>query len=217
MHHCATMRIFITIILIALCSLCQADFYRSDDLRVQRWENAKVSPRNKARVDRIISRIVKNKSRYVSVDNKSQVPWYIIAVLHNMESGGSFRHHLHEGSPLSGRTRWVPKGRPRWGKPPYRWEDSAKDALAYDSMGSVRWSYLFDTVWAIERYNGTGYWKYHRSVPTPYLYAGTTIERKGKYVSDGKWSSTAISKQIGAGAILKRMEAKKILKFSLLK
>ncbi len=205
------MRVFIALIL--LLNAVHGQVYKSGDERVKRWGRAAVKVRQVAQVDRVVARILRNKARYVSVDDESQVPWYVIAVLHNMESGGSFRHHLHEGSPLSGRTRWVPKGRPKWGKPPYKWEDSAKDALAYDKMGGVRWAYLFDTLWAIERYNGSGYWRYHRAVPSPYLYAGTTIEKRGKYVSDGKWSSTARSKQIGAAAILKRLEAKCVIDF----
>ena len=208
--------------IIAFCLLLMSCFsagqvYKSDDLRVQRWTKAEVKSYKVNQVDRIVDRIITNKKRYVFVDNKTDVPWYIIAVLHNMESSGSFKHHLHEGSPLTGRTRWVPKGRPTWGKPPYKWEDSAKDALVYDNMGNVRWAYLFDTIWAIQRYNGTGYWKYHRSTPSPYLYAATTIERRGKYIADGKWSSTAISKQIGAAAIIKRMEHKGLIKFCRLK
>jgi lysozyme family protein len=217
------MRLFFTILILAcayifsLSSLAVGEVYRADDLRVKRWFSAKVKSHKVMQVDRVVARIIANKHRYVVVDNKTQTPWYVIAVLHNMESGGSFRHHLHEGSPLSGRTRWVPKGRPKWGKPPYKWEDSAVDALAYDKMGDKRWAYLFDTLWAIQCYNGTGYWKYHRSTPTPYIYAATTIERRGKYISDGKWSSTAISKQIGAGAIIKRMEATGIINFNRLK
>lgn len=216
------MRFFITLlgwilIFFAVANFVSAEVYRADDLRVKRFRKAAVKPHKVMQVDRIVARIMSNKSRYVSVDSKTSVPWYVIAGLHNMESSGSFRHHLHEGSPLYGRTRWVPKGRPKWGKPPYKWEDSAKDALAYDNMGSVRWAYLFDTLWAIQRYNGTGYWRYHRSTPSPYLYAATSIERPGKYVSDGKWSSTAISKQIGVAAVFKRMEVKGILNFGRLK
>ena len=158
-----------------------------------------------------------HKARYQAVDRKTGVPWYVIGVLHNMESGGSFYHHLHCGGTLNARTRWVPKGRPKTGKPPFTWEYSAVDALTYDNMGAVRWAYLFDTLWAIERYNGIGYWKYHRSVPTQYIYSKTSIEKPGKYVADGRWSSTARSKQIGCGAVFKRMEDKGILKFSRLK
>lgn len=191
--------------------------YNEDDLRVQRWKQAKVEPRHKPKVDKIARRILLNRKRYEAVSKDTGVPWYVIAGLHNMESSGSFRHHLHEGSPLKGRTRWVPKGRPKTGKPPFTWEESADDALKYDRMGDVRWDRLYDMLWAIECYNGSGYWRYHRSTPTPYLYAKTTIEKPGKYVSDGKWSSTAISKQVGVAAIFKLLESRKVLDFSDLK
>ena len=192
-------------------------YERGEDLRVKRFVRATVPSQHIPKVDKVIRRIILAKTRYQAVDAKTNTPWYVIAALHNMESGGSFKHHLHEGSPLGGRTRWVPKGRPRSGKPPFTWEYSAQDALLYDKMGEVRWAYLFDTLWAIEKYNGTGYWKYHRSTPTQYIYSKTSEEKAGKYVSDGKWSSTARSKQVGVGAIFKRMEQKGILSFSRLK
>ena len=210
----------ITSLLLALGSAAGADVYKHDDLRVQRWLSASVPARHVPAVDKVVRRIMLHKARYVAVDKQTGVPWYVIAGLHNMESSGSFRHHLHEGSPLTSRTRWIPKGRPKTGSPPFLWEYSAKDALNYDSMGSKRWAYLFDTLWAVQCYNGTGYWRYHRDVPTPYLYSKCTVfgkEKPGKYVSDGKWSSTARSKQIGVAAIWRRMEAKGILCFRRLK
>ena len=202
----------------SLCIFASVEAYeRESDLRVQRWLKADVPSRYCPAVDKVVRRIMLNQKRYKAVDAKTDVPWYVIAGLHNMESSGSFRHHLHEGSPLYRRTKWIPKGRPKTGSPPFSWEYSAYDALTYDNMGSKRWAYLFDTLWAVECYNGTGYWKYHRSTPTQYLYAKTSIERPGKYVSDGKWSSTARSKQIGVAAIWKRMQSKGILCFSRLK
>lgn len=187
------------------------------DLRVQRFLDAEVKKQYIPQVDKVVRRILLNKQLYKNVDCKTDVPWYVIAGLHNMESSGSFKHHLHEGSPLYRRTRWVPKGRPKTGAPPFTWVESAQDALSYDKMGQKRWAYLFDTLWAVEGYNGTGYWRYHRSTPSPYLYAKTSIEKPGKYVSDGKWSSTARSKQIGVAAIWKRMEELKVLNFKALK
>jgi len=185
-----------------------SEHYNGQDTRVLRFKEAYVPSRAKPQVDKVVRRILLNKRRYQSVAKDTGVPWFVIASLHNMESSGSFRHHLHEGSSLSGRTRWIPKGRPYNGSPPFTWEESAEDALAYDKMGSKRWGYLFDMLWSIEGYNGTGYWRYHRSTPSPYLYAKTSIERAGKYVSDGKWSSTARSKQVGVVAILKLLDKK---------
>lgn len=186
-------------------------------LQRTRWNAAAVEPRWAKTVQTTVNRIMANKGRYVAVDDKTAVPWYVIAGLHNMESTGSFRHHLHEGSPLTGRTRWIPKGRPKTGSPPFTWEESAIDALLYDRMGDAEWASLSATLYACERYNGTGYLRYHRSTPTPYLWAKTTIERPGKYVADGKWSSTARSGQVGIAAIFKQMEASGILRFSRLR
>jgi lysozyme family protein len=211
------MRFFITLIVLTLLTGSLPAFERGEDLRVQRFLSAKVQSKNVAQIDKVIRRIFLNKKLYKCVDSRTDVPWYVIACLHNMESGGSFRHHLHEGSPLYGRTRWVPKGRPKTGTAPFTWVESAQDALSYDKMGEKRWAFLFDTLWAVEGYNGTGYWRYHRSTPSPYLYAKTTIEKPGKYVSDGKWSSTARSKQIGIVAIWKRMQDLGMLNFNVLK
>jgi len=211
------MRFFITLIVLTLLTGSLPAFEQGADLRVQRFLNAEVKKQYIPQVDKVVRRILLNQKLYKCVDSRTDVPWYVIASLHNMESGGSFKHHLHEGSPLYGRTRWVPKGRPKTSAPPFTWVESAQDALSYDKMGQRRWAYLFDTLWAVEGYNGTGYWRYHRSTPSPYLYAKTSIEKPGKYVSDGKWSSTARSKQIGVAAIWKRMEDKKILNFKYLK
>jgi lysozyme family protein len=201
------------------CTMCPAAEPPAAWLGVQepRWEAAQPTARHRAQVSRIADRILAHRARYESVDSHTNVPWYVIAALHNMESSGSFRHHLHEGSPLSGRTRYIPKGRPTTGTPPFTWEASATDALRYDRMGSVRWSHLTHTLYAAERYNGTGYLRYHPEVPSPYLWSGTTLYTRGKYIADGKWSSTAVSSQIGCAAIWKELQHRKILHFNRLR
>ena len=45
--------------------------------------------------DRIIQKIADNKSRYQPVADSTKVPWYVIGVIHSMEAGLSFNHHLH--------------------------------------------------------------------------------------------------------------------------
>lgn len=119
-----------------------------------------------------------------------------------MESGGDFTCHLHEGSSLKWRTKYVPKGRPLPpAQPPFTWEFSATDAMRYDRMGEKNWNYVGAALTACELYNGAGYMKYHPETPSPYLWAATSIEKPGKYVADGKWSPTARSAQIGVAAI----------------
>jgi lysozyme family protein len=173
-----------------------------------------VRPEKVRGVDAIVDRIVSNRSRYEAVERATGVPWHVTAALHNMECGGSFLRHLHEGSPLTGRTRYVPKGRPKDGVPPFAWEVSAVDALRYDRMVAVQWNSIARALQACEAYNGTGYQRFHPEVPTPYLWSGTNLYVRGKYVADGKWSSTAVSAQVGVAAIWKRMEGRKILKGS---
>lgn len=187
-----------------------------DHGHTKRWNSATVGPDKLAAVNAIVDRIMAAKTRYVAVDSQTGVPWYVIAGLHNMESSGSWKHHLHEGSPLTGRTKYVPQGRPTTGKPPFTWEESAVDALIYDKLDKVDWSKLENTLQACERYNGLGYQVHHPETPTPYLWAATSIEKPGKYVADGKWSASARSKQIGIAAIWKVMESRGILNFSLL-
>lgn len=191
--------------------LCFSGAAGAQTIQLDRWKSAKVDPRRVREVEVIVRRIEASRYRYETVAKASKVPWFTIAGLHNMEASGSFKLHLHEGSPLTGRTRWVPKGRPKTGSPPFTWEYSATDALAYDNMGSVNWKSLDASLYACERYNGTGYLKYHPTVPTPYLWAGSTVERPGKYVADGKWSSTARSSQIGVAVIWKQMQSKKLI------
>jgi hypothetical protein len=48
----------------------------------------------------------------------------------------------------------------------------------------------------LEKYNGFGYRKVR--INSPYLWSGSNHYTRGKYVSDGKWDSSHVSKQAGA-------------------
>lgn len=173
---------------------------------VKLWNKMDIKTSWRGRIDATSKRILANKRRYLKAEEANGVPWQVIAGLHNMESTGSFRKHLHEGSSLSARTRWVPKGRPKVGKPPFSWEESAYDVLTrMKNMKQYNWSDIGETLYQCEKYNGLGYLKYHRDVNSPYLWSGTTNYKSGKYVSDGKWSQTAVSSQVGVAPILLKL------------
>lgn len=162
-------------------------------------------------VENIISKITPNKSRYETVGNRLGIPWYFIAVIHNMESGLSFKRHLHNGDPLTARTVHVPKGRPVKGSPPFTWEASAEDSLQYQKLDKwTDWS-LPGVLYKIEEYNGWGYRSKHPHVLSPYLWSFSNHYTKGKYVADGTWSETAVSQQCGAAVLLRRMAEKGII------
>lgn len=144
------------------------------------------------------------RQRYEAVGAQVRVPWYFIGAIHGLESSFNFRSHLHNGDfPLSARTRQVPSGRPTVWMPPADWESSAKDALRFLGFtGQVDWS-LERTLYRLEAYNGFGYRRY--GVPTPYLWSFSTHYDRGKFVSDGRWSPLARSRQCGAAVLMKSL------------
>ncbi|CAG9180885.1 hypothetical protein LMG23992_04332 [Cupriavidus laharis] len=164
-----------------------------------------ISAARAAEVDGLVRTLVRNQPRYEAASAISGVPWHFIAVIHNMECGQRFDCHLHNGDPLSARTTHVPAGRPRGSPPPFTWEDSAADALAVKGLGAATdWS-LAGLLYQAERYNGFGYRSYHPQVPTPYLWSFSNHYVRGKYVADGTWSDTAVSRQCGVAVLLRRL------------
>lgn len=146
------------------------------------------------------------KPRYQQIEAELGVPWYVVGAVHAMESGCRWSCHLHNGDPLTARTRLVPAGRPKGGKPPFTWEESARDALTMKGWHQIESWPIERILYECERYNGFGYRKYHKDVLSKYVWSGTQWGAKpGRYVADGKWSSTAVSKQTGVAAILMRL------------
>jgi lysozyme family protein len=140
------------------------------------------------------------------------VPWFFIGLLHAMECSLSFKKHLHNGDSLDGRTWQVPAGRPKSGDAPFSFEESAVDALEYDKFaGKTDWP-LAMMLYRMERYNGMGYRKKF-AIASPYLWSFTNHHVRGKYVADGKWDPTALSKQIGAAVMLRDLVDRKVVSF----
>lgn len=157
----------------------------------QGWKDAANSAANK---------ILKGKSQYQIVAQEAGIPWFVVGLIHLLEGNCNFATHLHNGDSLNARTVNVPKGRPKSGKPPFTWNESALDALQYDSMKPPMTD-LETILYRLEKFNGLGYRK--KGINSPYLWSGSQHYTSGKYVSDGVWSSTAVSKQVGAAVVLK--------------
>lgn len=163
-----------------------------------------VRPDFEQQTAKVINQMMAARDRYEAVATKTSVPWHVIAVIHNLECSGKFDCHLHNGDPLRRRTVNVPAGRPATGKPPFTWEQSAIDALTFDGFSSwTDWS-VAGTLYKLEGYNGFGYRK--RAVPSPYLWSGSPHYVRGKYVADGQFDPRAVSSQLGAAVVLRRME-----------
>lgn len=141
-----------------------------------------------------------NQEAYLKVSQYTGVPAELIFALHYRELSLRFNGVLHNGENILGTgrlTRLVPKGR----GPFETWEEAAIDALELKKR-------IFPQVWNFEtmcdfaeKFNGLGY--RNRGELSPYVWAGTSKhDETGKYVADGKYSSTAIEKQLGVAALL---------------
>ena len=76
------------------------------------FDNCNLRPESAAEIEAILTSIHNGQPRYRAVATVTDVPWHVIAVLHQMECSGSFDKHLHNGDPLSARTVRVPANRP---------------------------------------------------------------------------------------------------------
>lgn len=206
---------------IGLCILCSSLAKGAVPDQEARWQAARTDPHFSIALDLEAARFQKNVNRYQGITSmrKNGVPAAIIYCLHQRESSGSFLCHPHEGSPLTQRTRFVPKGRLPNSSPPYTFEQSAEDAYyVIDRLDLVPWTNRAAALQGIESFNGLGYQKYHQDVPSPYLWSGTTIygapgAPRGKYTGDGRFDVNARDKQLGVAAILKRLEAQGLFRW----
>ena len=173
------------------------------------WDRMEMKPSMAKSVDWAAAKILAGRARYEAVSDKTGVPWFVIGLLHLMESGADFSKHLHNGDPLTKKTINVPKGRPS-GRGPWTWEDSAIDAVVYDKLDKVTQWPLPRIAYCIENFNGWGYRQYHPEVANPYLWSGCTHYARGKYVEDPpgsktRWAPNLESKQVGAMPVLRRL------------
>ncbi len=170
------------------------------------WKAMKIPAGIRLRsTDARVRAIATGKPRYDQVANATGVPWHVIGIIHEMEAGLNFAAHLHNGDPLTNRTVQVPAGRPPTGIPPFQWEESAIDALTLEGLAAVKLWSIERTAYQLEAYNGWGYRSRNTGVSTPYLWSATNNYQKGKFVRDGVFDPNAVSGQIGAMALLRRL------------
>ena len=165
----------------------------------KRWANARLTRNFTA----IAKSLVAAKPRYQTVEARTGVPWFVIAVIHERESSQNWFANLAQGDPWNRVSIHVPAGR----GPFKSWEDAAIDALVDCAPFLARnkdWS-IGGTLTRLEEYNGLGYAA--RGVSSPYLWSGTDQYRSGKYVRDGVYDSSAVDSQPGCAGLLLAMMA----------
>jgi len=179
------------------------------------FSSCEIRAERSADADKIVDRIESRRADYERVAKQTGspgVPWYVIAIIHSLESDLDFDTHLHNGDPLTRRTLNEPRGRPANSPADgrrYTWHESAVDALEHDGAFRNRDWTVGGILDFLERFNGLGYRK--KGINSPYLWSFSNHYKQGKFIADGVFSPTAVSKQCGAAVLLKRLiDRKKI-------
>lgn len=180
------------------------DIEKLEKANAQRWQNMKVVENLAPTIDKVAKRLVDPaaKARYQSVAAKTNVPWSIIAVIHEREASQSWAANLAQGDPWNKVSIHVPKGR----GPFDSWEDAAVDALVNCSPHAAHWKdwSIGGALTLLEEYNGLGYAAH--GAPSPYIWASTDQYVKGKYIADGHYDPNAVDHQLGCAALIARMK-----------
>lgn len=161
----------------------------------KQWDEATLVRR--AQLTAQARKIVAAKGRYAAVAQATGVPWYWIGPTHVRESDMDWGASLAQGDPWRRVSVHKPAGR----GPFASWEAAAIDALQLDGLTRVIDWRLEKLLYYWELYNGFG--PRNHGVPSSYVWAGTSIQKPGKYVRDGVWSSTTTDMQPGCAGILK--------------
>ena len=174
------------------------------------WANCRIT-RNKQTIEQTAKRLYSKKTEfYDPVERDTGVPWWMVAVIDQRESGAR-GGVLHNGEFIIGKgrkTRLVPAGR----GPFSTWHQAAVDALTMpgkrlDKVGKDNWSIEL-ALYHMEAFNGWGYRQYRPNTPSPYIWSCTNIydnSPRGKYVADGKWKAGVLDTQIGCAPLLKAL------------
>lgn len=162
----------------------------------KQWDTMKVGFRKGAKSESALTELgdcarfaIANKERYLTVAARVGATWAHVAVVHRRESNQDkngnprFDTYLGNGQPLNRVTTIVPKGRGPW----KTFEDGAADAWHVDALDSVSDWRLEKILYYCEVLNGGGYAR--KGLPSPYNWGLSSVQKIGKFVSDGKWGN----------------------------
>lgn len=170
------------------------------------WGRCALTNEASAPANSVGRKIIALRNRYEPVARAIGAPqvWPLIGAIHDREASLNFAGVLHNGERIIGtgrKTSLVPRGR----GPFTTWEDAAEDALRLQNWQNIRDWPLARWLYEAEAFNGWGYVAH--GVNSPYVWGGTNLQQRGKYVADGRWNASAWDSQLGVAAILKAIFA----------
>lgn len=151
-----------------------------------------------------------SRAKYDSVGQGANVPAELVAAIHYRECPDfpRFTTYLHNGDPMRNSDGdSIPTTDDPRGYIAVSWTTAAIDAIDRETKA---WAVsdidhdcrdLVTMCVFAEFYNGEGYAE--RGVPDPYVLAGTSGYKAGKFVSDGKFDPTAVDRECGILALLR--------------
>lgn len=169
----------------------------------KQWDAMVIASSRQAEFNSITQHLLSRKDLYLQAELATGVPWFMIAVIDERESGAR-GGVLHNGDMIVGtgrKTYHVPKGR----GPFATWLDAAIDALKYDGLTSIIDWRVEKIIYYLEKYNGWGYQGH--GVPSAYVWSGSNIYKKGKYIADGVWRANTVDIQVGCAPLMSTMAA----------
>lgn len=168
------------------------------------YERAQIKPERVAEALAAARAVAADKPTFLEVQRQTGVPWFMIGIILYRESGlrnGRLRldTYLGNGQALNRVTTEVPANR----GPFASFVLGAIDALVYQGYASIKTWILEHVLYGFEEFNGWGYVKHNEN--TPYLWAGTTLEQRGKFDRDGHYNPDLQDPQLGCVVVLKAL------------
>lgn len=160
-----------------------------------------VRPECKQQIDKAAVKLLSLKTRFDPVYKQNGVPIVFMSTSFEREASSNFEKNPAQGWPWRSMSRIIPHNGPF-----PSWQAAAIEAYhlnGLDKVGRDNWTWELFCFYG-EMFNGFGYRDFHR-MHTPYLWGGTNIQTRGKYIADGKFDPDHMDEQIGIVPVARRM------------
>lgn len=172
------------------------------------WQKAKLNATRLSDANHAADKILKFRHEfYEPVEAATGIPWFVLGAIDMREENFNHTGYFGNGDPLNKKTVHVPRGR----GPFKTWYEGAIDAIHLDGLDRLPSGGHWDIVTSLikcEAFNGSGY--AHMGMRSPYVWGGTNMQQRGKYVKDSHFDPSAWDVQIGCAAVLLALKAKGI-------
>lgn len=152
-------------------------------------------------VDEVAVKLIGYKTRYQPVTDAIGVPVIFIGPSFEREASSNFNLNPAQGWPLHSTSKWIPHNGPF-----QNWFSAAIAAYKIDGLdkvGAENWTWEH-ICYAGESLNGFGPRDVHH-IHTSYLWGGTNIQQRGKYVRDGVFDPDVMDEQLGIIPLARKM------------